>query len=606
MTRDFQIHRHPERGLLAIKSGFSWPAFLFSFVWAAVKRLYPVAGGILVGVAAAIAGGHFVVPEFYFLGYALAVGVLLFAGFKGNGWLAESAALAGYEFQTTVAAGSKADALSRFRRTTTAGERLRQRGTTALADLVPKRLQPLVAVVALTWKAAFRYRLFVAVTLLLVGSVVLLPMILKDDGTARGFTQILITYTLSVITGLLGFATLWLSCGVLARDIEECQVQMLVVKPIPRWQIWLGKWLGIVGLNAALLAISGGSVYGLLMYRASTLPAEQQEVLENEVFVARAGFKENVMPIEEVVERVIADRTTGVNTNDMDFYFVRREIEESVRATFQVVPPGNVRRWTIPMATAIPTLGREPIYLRVKFYGANTNAMTEHYGEWAIGSGDDVIRSEVAPLAANTFHEVQVPITRLGPDASAADLLNSNGELIVEFTNRDNQAVIFPLEDGMEVMYREGGFELNFIRGLLIILFWLSLFAALGLAASSYMSFPVACFFSLGLLIVVFSGGAIASSIQEGTVFGRDHETGAAAPTALDEVVMPVYKGMLSVISLVEGYSPVDKLSSGRSITWDNLAAAFFRIVVLLGGVFSLAGMALFSRRELAAAQSGG
>src|SRR3989440_8415912 len=118
-------------------------------------------------------------------------------------------------------------------------------------------MQRSFAVAWLTWKAAFRFRLFLVLAVLLLGAVVGLPLLLKDDGTARGFTQILITYTLSTIAALLGLSTLWLGCGTLARDIEECQIQMVAVKPIPRWQIWLGKWMGIMFLNAALLAISG-------------------------------------------------------------------------------------------------------------------------------------------------------------------------------------------------------------------------------------------------------------------------------------------------------------------------------------------------------------
>src|SRR6266516_5424373 len=109
----------------------------------------------------------------------------------------------------------------------------------------------------LTWKAAFRFRLFWVLTALLLGSVVILPLLIKDDGTARGFTQILLTYTLSVITTLLGFTTLWLACGTLARDVEECQMQMVAVKPVARWQIWMGKWLGILLLDATLLAVAG-------------------------------------------------------------------------------------------------------------------------------------------------------------------------------------------------------------------------------------------------------------------------------------------------------------------------------------------------------------
>ena len=153
-------------------------------------------------------------------------------------------------------------------------------------------MQRLFAIAWLTWKAAFRFRLFLVIAVLLLAAVVGLPILIKDDGTARGFTQILLTYTLSVITALLGLSTLWLSCGTLARDIEECQIQIVATKPIARWQIWLGKWLGIMSLNAALLALSGACVYGLLQWRAAKLPAAEQTVLREQVLVARGSAKE--------------------------------------------------------------------------------------------------------------------------------------------------------------------------------------------------------------------------------------------------------------------------------------------------------------------------
>src|SRR3974390_3445758 len=112
-------------------------------------------------------------------------------------------------------------------------------------------MQKLLAITWLTWKAAFRFRLFLVITALLLAAVVGLPILIKDDGTARGFTQILLTYTLGVITALLGLSTLWLACGTLARDIEECQMQVVAVKPIARWQIWLCKWLRILSPDRA-------------------------------------------------------------------------------------------------------------------------------------------------------------------------------------------------------------------------------------------------------------------------------------------------------------------------------------------------------------------
>src|SRR5258706_12982738 len=163
-------------------------------------------------------------------------------------------------------------------------------------------MQRIFAIAKLTWKAAFRFKLFWVMAARLLICVVGRPILLKDGGPARGFTQILLTYTLSIITALLGFSTLWLACGTLARDIEEAQMQVVAVKPIARWQIWLGKWLGIVALDAALLLVAGGSVFGLMKWRASRLPPNLQKVLRDEIFVARGSLKEARPDIEAIVE----------------------------------------------------------------------------------------------------------------------------------------------------------------------------------------------------------------------------------------------------------------------------------------------------------------
>ena len=189
-------------------------------------------------------------------------------------------------------------------------------------------MQRLLAIAWLTWKAAFRFRLFLVLAFLLLASVVGLPLLIKDDGTARGFTQILLTYTLSVITALLGLSTLWLSCGTLARDIEDCQMQVVAVKPVARWQIWLGKWLGIMSLNAVLLALSGASVYTLLQYRATRLPPAEQQVLRSDVLVARGTVKEPDLTaeIQAETERRLKARLKQSNVTSVDLPEVRRQI----------------------------------------------------------------------------------------------------------------------------------------------------------------------------------------------------------------------------------------------------------------------------------------
>jgi hypothetical protein len=66
---------------------------------------------------------------------------------------------------------------------------------------------------------------------------------------------------------------------------------------------------------------------------------------------------------------------------------------------------------------------------------------------------------------------------------------------------------------------------------------------------------------------------------------------------------MPVLRASLKIINLAKDFAPIDALSTGRSITWSQLALAFGQIVALLGGIFAVIGMSILERRELATAQ---
>jgi hypothetical protein len=430
---------------------------------------------------------------------------------------------------------------------------------------------------------------------LLLGSVVVLPLLIRDDGTARGFIQIMLTYTLSVITALLGFSTLWLACGTLARDIEDCSMQMVVVKPISRWHIWLGKFAGIMLLNAVLLSLAGISVYSLLQWRAQHLEPRERVVLRNEIFVARASLKEPMPDIEGTVNVAMQKVMRESPLNPQQQEETRRLLREDIRRRHQVVPPDHLRRWTIDLGLLRHSLRDTPMFLRVKFNAAQTNESGSYVGIWNIGPpNSSQLRSLPQSLAADTFHEIQIP----------PNLFDDTGKLTIDFENRNRTELIFPLDEGLEVLYREGGFGLNFARGMMVIFCWLALLTALGLASASLLSFPVAAFCSISLLLVCLSSGTLSTVVSEGTMTGIDHETGAGGAGLVDAVFVPLFKGLLNLVNMVEEVSPVEALSTGRSITWGQLGGAFLRIVVLLGGIISLAGIAFFTRRELAATQA--
>jgi hypothetical protein len=458
-------------------------------------------------------------------------------------------------------------------------------------------MQRLFAISWLTWKAALRFKLFLVVAVLLLVSVIGLPLLIKDDGTARGFTQILLTYTLSTVCGLLGLSTLWLACGTLARDIEECQIQVVAVKPIARWQIWLGKWLGIMSLNFVLLSLAGVSIYALLQWRASRLPPDLQKVLHNEVLVARGSAKppNPDKEIDAATEQAMQERLSQARVDRADLNEVRKQIREQIKADYQLVPPGYTKRWRIDLGLARNYLRDRPLYLRIKFNSADKSPSGTFGGLFAVGEPPKtpLWRSELMSLAPDTFHEFAVE----------PNLFDENGVLTVQFFNGNETALLFPLDEGIEVLYRQGGFGLNFVRGLGIIFCWMALLAALGLAAASFLSFPVAAFCAVGALTLVFASGTMSNAVSEGTIANYNAEKGTKGWSPADVVVIPTFRAVLKVISLARDFSPIDSLSTGRSVTWEQLGLAFAQVVLLLSGALGLFGIFVFTRRELATAQ---
>jgi hypothetical protein len=598
MPRTFDVFKNSAGDLRAVKRGISWPGFFFNWIWAFHGRLWLIGGALFVLFLILGLIRLALSWEGTFLVSLASLVIQIVIGLKGNAWKSRALEDHGYFRLGTIEARSRPEALAKV---TQAGGiipsalKVTPRSREFLGIRLPA--QRLMAVTALTWKAAFRFRLFIVIAVLLLGAVVALPILIKDDGTAQGFTQILITYTLTAIAALLGLSTLWLACGTLARDIEECQLQVVAVKPIARWQIWLGKWLGIMSLNAVLLAIAGGSVYGLLLWRANRLPERQQEVLRNEVLVARGSVKppDQMKEIEEVTDKLLRERLAKNPVTSADLKEVRKQIREQVKAEFEVVPPGYMHLWEIDLSSVKESMRDKTLQLRIKFNSADHSPSGTFSGIWAIGvpNKTELYRSEEMSLAPDTFHEFKIP----------PKLYDENGLLTVQFLNMNNTALLFPVDEGFEVLYPQGSFGPNFVRGLGIIFCWMGLLAALGLAAASFLSFPVAAFFALGLLAVSFASGTLANAVTEGTIGGYNAEKGIHGNTPVDFIVIPAFRAILTVINLAKEFSPIDALSTGRSITWSQLGLAFAQIILLLGGIIALSGMAILTRRELATAQ---
>ncbi len=492
-----------------------------------------------------------------------------------------------------------------------------------------------------TLKAAVRYRFVVAMAVALLVIVFGIPMLVKSDGTAKGTVQIVLTYTLGSTTALLGIASLWMGCGTLAREIEDNVMQMVAVKPIARWQVWLGKWLGIMLLNAALMVPTGLAIFFLVAARADSpeLSVFEKAKLQDEVLVSRSSLRERERDFsilrqraydyallvaeaktqytkEEQALRMSVTNPEHILSFNQDYprlveqaqtrptaeTLVRLKETESEairisKASFEIVLPGQDRFWEFQIdPDIVDEVNQKPVYLRFKFNADDEYDPKSHTLWFSIGEGTNKRWPPEGAFkemrrGSSAFHEEELPI----------GIVPDKGMIRVHFVNQNSdRPIVFLMEDGPMILYHDGGFGTNLFRGLLIIYLWLGLISAIGLMASSFLSFPVATFMSLGILLISASTGTLEQIIDEGGITGINHETGKKDESSIiDGTAIFFARVAVKITKSIWGYSPVDSLSNGRTITWATLFWAFFAIIVVMGGLVMALGAYMFHRKEL-------
>ncbi len=178
-----------------------------------------------------------------------------------------------------------------------------------------------------------------------------------------------------------------------------------------------------------------------------------------------------------------------------------------------------------------------------------------------------------------TFHEIRVP----------ADAVAKDGYLAVAFFNspQNETTVIFPPNEGLEVLYKADIFGTNYIRAVLLILLRVVFLATLGILAASFLSFPVA----LLLCLAVFFTANISGFILDSFEFLSENVSGVYQYT-----VSPI----IHLLPQFDKISPTKFLVPARLLSWSVLGkAAAFMICVRALLVF-LAAILIFGRREIA------
>jgi len=451
-------------------------------------------------------------------------------------------------------------------------------------------IQRIGAVSRLTTKAAFRFKLIPWLLLTIGLAITTIPYLIRHDGTAEMFARVQLSYSLIVAGILLAASTLWLSCGILAQDIEKHYISLITSKPIARWEIWLGRWIGIFALNSALITLVGIGVFGILLLHSKKLSPEEQKQLNQVVLTSRTSVSEEPPDEEKEINLLFERRTENMNIDLANESRIRERLKEEVRWMNQLVKPLYRRIWSIPIEKKFSNKNNETLQIQVKFYSSPDAEITSFPMTWLIGDPKSPTRWEKnLDLTPMTTHEWSIP----------ANLITPDGYLNIECQNYTDLTIVFKIEDGLRVLYKDGSFLANYCKALLIILSWLGLISALGLWAATFASLPVATFLISTIFLVVGSGGLFELIATEGTISTYNEDTGKGNWNYLDWLLVPLFTVLYQIVEILRSISPIDRLVTGQSIQTQEWLAYLTLIGSMLITPFSFWGMFLLTRKEL-------
>jgi hypothetical protein len=427
---------------------------------------------------------------------------------------------------------------------------------------------------------------------------VLLPMMcltVVGDQTLKGKLQTFSSYGLSLTSVLLCLLTIVISCYSLTSDLKYKQIFLVATKPIRRFELLLGKYLGVVVLDVLLLTIFSGIVYGLTWSLPWFVkaPEGQRQQADLEFFTARDVLTPAIDT--ETVEQEVQRRYEQLRADDQipenmtrGQVFAQIRNQELFRA--KTCEPGREKIWEF---TSVQT--RDPndlIFVRYKYRIAGQGIDSQIAGAWQIGDIRPLKTGQYPGTPIFVVERIEATQTELEFAVPAACIAADGFVGVVFFNNPQTNTQTIILDD-LKVMYRTGSFEGNFLRVAGMILVRLIFLAALGVSVSTWLSFPVAVLICLA---------AYTSGMINGFIMESFKSLSATLNILYTFTIRPI---LWFLPKFDEQFNPTAYLVEAKSLGWLFLAQAWGVTALIKSGLLLLIGMWIFRHREISKTTSG-
>ena len=464
-------------------------------------------------------------------------------------------------------------------------------------------MKQVAAIALLALRHVVRSRVVLVLSVLLFAAAFLLPLALRSDGTPAGLIRIHLAYVLGLGSFLLTLATLWAGCAAVAQEADEKTLQMLLVKPVSRLRIWLGKWLALLLLDAALLALVGAAAAATLQIqlRRGGFAPEALAAARQTTLAALETLRAPLPDVETDVRAEYERLRAGRRLPDAPEATILQALRRTALARRFSVAPGESLTWTF----ALPD-GAAPGPLLVQFRcDSSVPGAADVRGTLTLGlAGQTFVRDVRAmPGTVQTLAFADLPAASV----AAATFFNAGAH---------DATLFFDPAEGLVLRRPAGTFAGNYLRALAQLYLRLALFAAVGVALGTLFSMPVATFLTLVLILVLQLSGFIVAAAQVDRAtfvknvapFGRNaHVHGDAAPPAPSAAAPAAAAGLfyayratyLTLRPLLEDRT-VDALATGTWLPPRDLARNAVQQGLVLPLLLGLLSAAVLRNREWA------
>jgi len=303
--------------------------------------------------------------------------------------------------------------------------------------------------------------------------------------------------------------------------------------------------------------------------------------------------------LQERVDRAASDL---IEHAEMPPNISEDELRESLRRTFivrrQSIDPGEECTWSFDLP-ALPD--GHPAVLESKLSSSVLGGVTIPGRLEIIDSDGESIHAEDIELSTEAVNRIELPL----------DALAKGEDISMVFENRSEEyAAIFPADEGISLLAYAGGFGLNYLRTLLILILQLAFLTAIAVTMGAVFSTPVAAFVSIFMLLLVFMDGYIQEMAGRIDYSGGGHSHGhhhqheeKEGPGAIDHLIHHVFVAADFTLAPLRQPDPLSMCSTGIYVPWRMLGEVTLYQIIVYSGAFALAGSAIFKRRELALPQ---